>query len=109
MGSWFSNLHIRKNETVNSEAAADWLRRHLAGRGYLAAASEEADGAVALIDGENWVTVCSDILSLEDPGILKELAEPLSGDLRTDVLGIACFDSDYLYLNLLNRAENVNA
>ena len=109
MGSWFSNLHIRKNETVNIEAAADWLRRHLAGRGYLAAASEEADGAVALIDGENWVTVCSDILSLEDPGILKELAEPLSGDLRTDVLGIACFDSDYLYLNLLNRAENVNA
>lgn len=110
MGSWFSNIHIRVNETAGPEAVETYLRRLMAAQGYLSAASgDEADGAVAIIPGEGWTTVCSDLLNFEGPDAMAELAGPLSGELRTDVLGIACFDSDYLYLNLINQEEKVNA
>ena len=97
MGSWFSNIHIRVNETAGPEAVEAYLRRLMAAQGYLSAASgDEADGAVAIIPGEGWTTVCSDLLNFEGAEAVAELAGPLSGELRTDVLGIACFDSDYL-------------
>ena len=32
----------------------------------------------------------------------------ISEKLDADVLGISCFDSDYLYLNLINKNENIN-
>ena len=110
MGSWFSNIHIRVNETAGPESVETYLRRLMTDQGYLSAASgEEADGALAIIAGEGWTTVCSDLLNFEGPDTVAELAGPLSGELRTDVLGIACFDSDYLYLNLINQEEKVNA
>lgn len=109
MGSWFSNIHIRTNEKTNAESVAEWFRRHLAEQGYLTAAAEDADGAVAILAGDNWITVCSDLLNFEGPDAVAEISGPLSGEFRTDVLGIGCFDSDFLYLNLVNQGENVNA
>jgi hypothetical protein len=80
-------------------------------RGYLASSADEADGAVAIVESENcqWISVYSDLLSFEDPAHFTQTGAPLSGELQTDVLGISCFDSDYLYLNLLNVAENTDA
>lgn len=109
MGSWFSNLHIRRNDTATGESVTDRLLRYMEGQGYLPASEENADGALTVITGERWFTVCSDLLEFENPDAVAEIAGPLSGALGTDVLGIACFDSDYLYLNLINQAEKVNA
>ncbi len=109
MGSWFSNIHIRKSGTATAEAAQEWFRRYLEEQGYQRAAAEDSDGALAVLEGEGWTTVCSDLFSLENPDDFQKLAEPISEGLQTDVLGIACFDSDYLYLNLINRPEKVNA
>ena len=109
MGSWFSNIHIRANGTATAEGVQDWFRRHLQGQGYLTADAESADGAVAILAGDNWITVCSDLLNFEGADAVVEVGGPLSADFRTDVLGIGCFDSDYLYLNLINQAEKVNA
>lgn len=110
MGSWFSNMHIRVNDTAGPEAVEAYLRQVLTQQGYLCAASaEEADGAAAVIGGEHWVTVCSDLMELEGPDAVAALGGPLSEHLQTDVLGIGCFDSDYLYLNLIDQREKVNA
>ncbi len=110
MGSWFSNIHIRGNETAGPEDVEAHLKRLLEGQGYLCAGSAgEADGAVAIIAGDCWITVCSDLLNFEGPDAVAEIGGPLSESLQTDVLGIACFDSDYLYLNLINPGEKVNA
>lgn len=109
MGSWFSNLHIRNTDNITADRVMDELQRYLESQGYLCASAEDADAAVAVLAGEKWTTVCSDILNFEDPKVFAQLAEPMSGELQTDVLGIACFDSDYLYLNLINRAEKVDA
>lgn len=112
MGSWFSNIHIKKSTAVSEEAVAKYISELLAAQQYLPAVSElDADGAVAIVTSENcrWVSVYSDILSLEDPDRYHETAGPMSAELHTDVLGISCFDSDYLYLNLINSEDKTDA
>lgn len=112
MGSWFSNIHIRKNNTVTEETIEKCISNFMAAKHYLPCASEiEADGAVAIVASEDchWISVYADLLSLEDPGKFGEIAIPLSSELHTDVLGISCFDSDYLYLNLINTEDKTDA
>ncbi len=49
MGSWFSNLHIRKNDAVTKENVAAYIRRIMAAQGFLPVATEgEADAAFAV-------------------------------------------------------------
>lgn len=112
MGSWFSNIHIRKSETVTKEVLEKYMEQFMASKHYLPCTSEiEADGAIAIVASEDccWISVYSDILSLEDPGKCAETMDLLSSELHTDVLGISCFDSDYLYLNLINTEEKTDA
>ena len=112
MGSWFSNIHIRKNETATEETVEKHIGKFMASKHYLPCASEiDADGAVAIVASEDcrWISIYSDLLSLEDPSKCAEIMAPLSSDLHTDVLGISCFDSDYLYLNLINTSDKTDA
>jgi hypothetical protein len=111
MGSWFSNLNIRRSGTVTVEAAVQALGRILVEWGYEAAESaEDADGVLALLAREDseWFTVCTELLPLEEPEQFASLGNALSGALHTDILGIGCFDSDYLWLNLLNTDEKID-
>lgn len=112
MGSWFSNIHIRKGQTATEEAATQYICKQLAAQQYLPVATEsDADGAVAIICDEDhqWMSVYSDLLSFEDPQLFEKVASPMSAQLHTDVLGISCFDSDYLFLNLINSDEKIDA
>lgn len=112
MGSWFSNLHVRKTEALSKEMICNCVTNLLIEQGYTSAENmQESDVAVAVVAPQNnqWVTICSEIFVHDDPDSCKAVAMPLSSRLHTDVLGIACFDSDYLYLNLINADENADA
>lgn len=112
MGSWFSNIHIRKKTSVTQEAVAAYISKLMAAKQYLPAASEnDADGVVVIVTDScsQWISVCSDLLSHDDPESCAAIAAPISAELHTDVLGISCFDSDYLYLNLINAEEQTDA
>lgn len=112
MGSWFSNLHIRKRDSVTTETVVSCIHSIMALHGYEPATSEsDADGTVAVITvpGSQWISVCSEQLAHDDSESCKRIAMPISEQLCTDVLGIACFDSDYLYLNLFNAQEQADA
>ena len=112
MGSWFSNLHIRKNSVLTVTAVVEYIRKQMESKQYLPAASEEeADGAFAIVHDSNtqWFSVYSDLFSFDDPSQFANYAVPMSKALETDILGISCFDSDYLYLNLIDAANNVDA
>ncbi len=98
MGSWFSNIHIKRKVTATDEMIAKYISEMLAAQQYLPSVSEiDADGAVAIVASEDcqWISVYSDILSFEKPDAFKEFAMPISSQLQTDVLGISCYDSDY--------------
>lgn len=112
MGSWFSNLHIRKKDLVTQEAVVSCVGDIMARRGYEPVTLEsDADGTVTVISTpeSQWISVFSEQLAHDDSDSCKRIAMPISEQLCTDVLGISCFDSDYLYLNLLNAEEQVDA
>lgn len=112
MGSWFANLHIRKNETATAKTVADCLKTMMEQWGYESVDSEtDADATVALLESGDcgWISVCSELFAHDDTLSCKKIAEPISTKLHTDVLGIACFDSDYMYLNLLNAEQELDA
>lgn len=112
MGSWFSNLHIRKSSTLTEADVAAYIRARMAAQQYLPAASEEeADGAFAIVsdDQSQWYSVYSDLFSFDEAKPFADYATPMSADLKTDILGISCFDSDYLYLNLIDAEAKVDA
>ena len=112
MGSWFSNLHIRKNELLSKGTIIAYITKIMAQRQYtLVPSEEEADAAFAIVTGKDsqWYSVYSDLFNFENPKAFTEYAAPMSEELGTDILGIACFDSDYLYLNLVGAAGKVDA
>ena len=112
MGSWFSNIHIRKGETITQDTVEETIVKLLEGKGYYLTSTEDnAGGSAAIISDEHsgWFSVYSELLTFEEPEHFTEMAMPISRQLQTDVLGISCFDSDYLYLNLINAGSKTNA
>ena len=112
MGWSFSNVHIRKSETATEAALVDELHSFMAEQGLMPAEdAEEADASIAILTDEKqaWFTLCSEELSFQTPEQFQAFGRQFSDALRTDVLGIVCLDSDYLYLNLVNTADGTDA
>jgi len=112
MGSWFTNIHIRKQENLSEKTVMDHICAHMEQRRYVPCdAGEDADAVVAIVTDDNsqWVSVYSQLFVHDDPASCAAIATPMSAQLHTDVIGISCFDSDYLYMNLINSEEQVDA
>lgn len=111
MGSWFANIGVRKKQGVGPEEILRRVSERVTGQGYEPAASpEEADVSFAVVTrpDSRWFTLYSDGM---DPGeaLCAGLAAALSATLNTETLEIACFDSDYLYLNLIDASAKLDA
>ena len=112
MGSWFSNLHIRKNGKIEENSVVEYICDLMTKQKYAPVETEaEADGIFAILSANEsqWYSVYADLFSFEDPKRFAEYATPMSEKLETDVLGISCFDSDYLFLNIINGRQKVDA
>ncbi len=111
MGSWFSNLHIRRTENIEPSAVDSALTEMMTAANYLpAATAADADAAVAILGTDSeWISVYSDFFEFGEPQQFQNIARPISERLHTDVLGIACFDSDFMFMNLINPEEKLDA
>lgn len=111
MGAFFSNLQIKKTDKLNTDAVAKAVSTLLTQQKYKAVPDKnEADICVVIYSGNApWISVCSDGMEVYDDKSAEAVLKPLSAKLDTDVLAISCFDSDYLFLNLINDSENLNA
>ena len=112
MGSWFSNFHVRKTKQVTLETVLDCIVKQMAQRGYhITELEDEADSIATVVSKEDsqWISFCTDSCSHDDPESCARIAGPISELLHTDVMGIACFDSDYLYLNLINSQQQLDS
>ena len=112
MGNWFSNLSVRNNGRITLDDVAETIGKAAASWGWSATSSEqEADVSLAVVPDEKgrWFSVYSDAFAFDDPKAFSAIATPLSAELHADILGICCFDSDYLYLNLVNAEEKLDA
>lgn len=111
MGSWFANIGVRKRPGVGPEEILRRVSERCADLGYGPAASPgEADVSFAVTTrpGSQWFSLYSDGMGPGEP-FQSGLAAALSAALGTETLEIACFDSDYLYLNLIDAGAKLDA
>lgn len=109
MGWFFSNAHIRKAGGVSQEAVETVMRRMLEQMGYQRAAQQDADTVLYVFEGEQWFSICSELMHYGGQEDMKQTAAHLSRELGSDALAIACIDSDVVLLNLVNVAEGADA
>lgn len=111
MGSTFSNISIRKNSFLTQEIVAESLSTILMDRGFICSTEESADISFAVfsLPSSQWFTVCENGMLFDDFNEQLDIANLLSTKLNSDTLRISCFDSDYIYLNLLNPQKKLDA
>lgn len=110
MGSWFSNIQIRQGEamdSMNADHIADLFTKK---RSLEKTDKDNADIEISVFKPENssWITVFSDLID-GDVDALLDYAKELSRELKTETLAISCFDSDYLFMNLIDAQSGVDA
>lgn len=110
MGYSFANIQIRKTDGKDTDAQriADILTS-----GKKLTAVPEGESADILIDvlsdsESPWITVVSDLFD-EDSEQCVLFAKLLSEKLKTPTIAIYDFDSDYLFLNLLDAEKATDA
>lgn len=111
MGMFFNNLHIRKNEEYNCDKLKEVLIKEMEKKGYaLIEDGKEADVSVVIYSPEKskWVSVASDCFDFNTAEDTKAAALPISEKFGTDVIAAACYDSDYLMMNILNAADGTD-
>lgn len=112
MGSWFSNVHIKRRAGITYIRIAHYLSKLMATRGYeLVHTADESHCTFAIVNDKQsgWYTLYSDLFTFGTTENFQEFGRPMSHAFKTDVLGIACFDSDFLFLNLLDEIGGVDA
>lgn len=109
MGSTFTNIQIRKTESLRLKDIEDMLCANFKKKGFKKALNvETADETVILCEagGSEWITVSSGFFEPQpDTGTLLSISKALN----TDVMSISCFDSDCLNMNLVNSADGTDA
>ena len=103
MGSTFTNIHIRKNDSVKLSEVEKLLCGEFGKMGFSQVSdAAAADETVVLCeaDGSSWITVCS--------GQFERRLSELSKALKTDVMLIECCDSDFIEMELVS-ADGTNA
>ena len=107
MGLSFNNIQLRIPGAFDAKAMA---ARLTAGKGLIPAESaDEADIRILVLKqpGSRWVTVASDLFD-SDPEAAQNTSRELAQVFGCPALMAGCFDSDYLYLNLLDPAHKVD-
>ena len=109
MGYSFTNIQIRNTgEAIDCDRLVSVLTEGKRLRRVDKA--EKADFIIAIIPGRDggWLTVASDLFEEDDEQTIA-LAKKFSILLQRETLVIGCFDSDYLFLNLLDDRSGTDA
>ena len=109
MGYSFTNIQIRNTgEEIDCDRLVSVMTKGKRLRRVDKA--EKADFIIAIIPGRDggWLTVASDLFEEDDEQTIA-LAKKFSILLQRETLVIGCFDSDYLFLNLLDDRSGTDA
>lgn len=111
MGLFFSNIHIKKNNSFSVNSLIDMLRDEMKQKGFNELpGAEGAEISLCIYYPENsaWVSVASDCYDFGNAESAKSAAIPFSERFGTDVIAAMCMDSDYLMMNLVNVQNNID-
>ena len=108
MGLFFSNIHIKKNNSFSVNELMDILREDMKSKGFTelqSAENSEISLCVYCPENSDWVSVASDCYNFCNAESTKAAATPFSEKFKTDVIAAMCMDSDYLMMNLVNTEK----
>jgi hypothetical protein len=80
--------------------------------GYSVGTDEDSgDIDVVIYSPKNgeWVSIASDAMQFKSAEDTRSEIEPFSTEFKTDAVAMACFDSDYAFMNLLNAEDKTDA
>jgi len=111
MGSWFSNLHIKKRDGLDIDAVIGRINEKLVHMGYKAADADSAECVVAVCtrSDSGWYTLCTGETVFESDAAAGVQAREYSEALNTPVMAVGCMDSDFLFMNLMDAANGTDA
>lgn len=111
MGLSFSNYNIKKSDTAQLESVLNAVKQQAMRLGYTTCEEADADveAAVYAPEDSGWISVWSELMSVENGCDLSSTAARLSSELKTDVLTAMCCDSDFMFLNLINTQDGTDA
>ena len=108
MGLFFNNIQLRIPGAFDPKALVERLT---ADKGLTPVEStDEADIRILVLKqpDSRWITIASDLFDA-DPEAADRTSRELAQAYGFPVLMVGCFDSDYLYMNLLDPAHKVDA
>jgi len=112
MGMFYSNIHIRKGAGIDTEHVKTQLIKLLQSKDYRQVQEEkDADISLLIYDSpqSEWISACSDAFDFCSAADIRPLCAPLSAALCSDVLAIGCYDSSFVFINLINDTDGANA
>ncbi|MBQ8959648.1 MAG: hypothetical protein IJ071_00285 [Ruminococcus sp.] len=111
MGLFLSNLHIQRTSSVSLDDLKSFLAEDMTSKGYTQLdAPDDAEVRVAIYAPKNssWITVASDCFNFNDNNDTVAAAEPISKRFCTSVIAMACMDSDYAFMHLINTTQKID-
>lgn len=111
MGLFFSNIHIKKTDSVSVDDLKLFLLEDMTSKGYKQLDNPDvAEIRVAIYapKSSSWITVASDCFNFNDNNDTTAVAEPISKRFHTSIIAMACMDSDYAFMHLINVSEEVD-
>lgn len=108
MGNYFSNIHIKNNDRPILNKAEKVLTDYFSRKRIIPSSAEDADFEVTVFSSpdSDWTSVYCDGFT---PNDILDIAPVVSETCGTDVLSISCFDSDYMFINLVNANDSTDA
>ena len=111
MGLFFSNLHIKRTNELSADDVRAYFAEEMISKGYVQL--DEPDSAelrVAIFAPKNssWITVASDYFNFNDNNDTQAVAEPISRRFSTSVIAMACMDSDYAFMHIIDTSQKID-
>lgn len=111
MGLFFSNLHIKRTNELSADAVRAYFTEDMISKGYIQLdGPDDAELRVAIFAPKNssWITVASDYFNFNDNNDTQTAAEPISKWYSTSVIAMACMDSDYAFMHLIDTSKKID-
>ena len=110
MGKFFKNIHIKKDNKIDINSLKESFVSLMISNGYKVEDKKDiADGKITIFSSSDskWITVFSDLFEINNSKDFRNIYDSLG--IKNDFLGIYCYDSDYVGLNLINDNDGVDA
>lgn len=111
MGLFFSNLHIKRTNEISVDDVRTYFTEEMIANGYTQLDKpDDAELRVAICapKDSSWITVASDHFNFNDNSDTQAAAEPISERFSTSVIAMACMDSDYAFMHLMDTSKKID-